>query len=33
MDVVILDHEKPKQDSKTVKAWRHYFVANELAEI
>ena len=33
MDILLLDHEKPTGDSKHVKAWRHYFVANELAEI
>mmetsp|Transcript_4467 Transcript_4467/g.6644 ORF Transcript_4467/g.6644 Transcript_4467/m.6644 type:complete len:112 (+) Transcript_4467:1065-1400(+) len=33
VDVTLLDHEKPKPGQDTVSAWRHYFVANELAEL
>ena len=32
-DVYLVDHETPNRDTKQVNAWRHYFVANEFAEL
>ena len=33
MDVYLVDLEKPGRETKQVNAWRHYFVANEFAEL
>jgi hypothetical protein len=33
MDIYIVDMEKPHRQTKMVNAWRHYFVANEFAEL
>jgi meckelin len=33
MDIFLIDLEQPNRITKSVVAWRHYFVANEFAEL
>jgi meckelin len=33
MDIFLIDHEQPNRITRSVVGWRHYFVANEFAEL
>lgn len=33
IDIFLVDNEQPNRQTKSVVAWRHYFVANEFAEL
>ena len=33
IDIFLVDQEQPNRLTKSVTAWRHYFVANEFAEL